>query len=122
MNPSAPTQHHPVRPHSQQDARNPRYAPIPPPPYSTRPSSARPDIVHSGDPFLRRRVDIAEQPMHPQRYGYPTGPNYTTSSLGTQGLGEIRRDDYGQLSRDRHEHTGQYGSQLSEAPVPVMNV
>ncbi|KAL8653631.1 MAG: hypothetical protein Q9210_001983 [Variospora velana] len=120
MNPSAPMQHHLVRPHSQQDARDPRYAPIPPPPYSTRPSSARPDIVHSGDPFLRRRVDIAEQPMHSQPYGYTTGLNYTTSSLGSQGLGEIRRDDYGQVSRDRHEHTGLYGSQLSEAPLPVL--
>ncbi|KAL9015574.1 MAG: hypothetical protein Q9185_007038 [Variospora sp. 1 TL-2023] len=119
MNPSAPTQHHPARPHSQQDARDPRYAPIPPPPYSTRPSSARPDIVHRGDPFLRRRVDIGEQPMHPQPYGYTIGSNYTTSSLGTQALGEIRRDDYGQVSRDRHDHTGQYGSRLSEAEPPA---
>ncbi|KAI4090757.1 MAG: hypothetical protein LQ344_004537 [Seirophora lacunosa] len=109
-------QHHPVRPHSQQDARDPRYAPIPPPPYSTRPSSARPDILHSSDPFLRRRVDVAEQPMHSQPYAYTTAPNYTTPSLGIHGLGEIRRDDHGQVARDRHEHIGQYGSQLPEAP------
>lgn len=110
-------QHHPVRPHSQQDARDPRYAPIPPPPYSTRPSSARPDILHSSDPFLRRRVDVAEQPMHSQPYAYTTAPNYTTPSLGIHGLGEIRRDDHGQVARDRHEHIGQYGSQLPEGTL-----
>ncbi|KAI4119495.1 MAG: hypothetical protein LQ345_000650 [Seirophora villosa] len=114
-------QHHPVRPHSQQDARDPRYAPIPPPPYSTRPSSARPDILHSSDPFLRRRVDVPEQSMHSQPYAYTTAPNYTTPSLGIHGLGEIRRDDHGQVARDRHEHIGQYGSQLPEAPpLPVL--
>lgn len=117
MEPSAPNQHHVVRPHLQQDLRDPRYAPIPPSPYSARPPSARPEILHSGDPFLQRQVDVTDHQRataQARPYQYSDTPQYTISRTGLQEHGEPRRDTYGPLTREKHEQVRQYVGQMSD--------
>ncbi|KAI4229496.1 MAG: hypothetical protein L6R36_000855 [Xanthoria steineri] len=121
MDPSAPSQHHLSRPHSQQDLRDPRYAPIPPPPFSARPTSARPEILHSGDPFLQRRIETSDphrNSIQSQSYGFANNSSYAAASNGLQGHEPTRRGSYGPLMQDRHDHLRQYGPGLSDVPTP----
>lgn len=101
------------RPHAQPEILDPRYASIPPPPhppFTARPASAQPTVVHSGDPFLQRRVNTEEQQhtVAPSRtYGQSLRANYVTESFAAQHE-RARREDYSSLLRDRHERPGQY--------------
>ncbi|KAL8928644.1 MAG: hypothetical protein Q9172_000859 [Xanthocarpia lactea] len=121
MDHSAPLQHHLSRPRSQQDLRDPRYAPIPPPPFSARPTSARPEILHSGDPFLQRRVEPSDphrNTIQSQPYRFANNASYASSSVGSHRQEQTRRGNYGPLIQDRHEHLRQYGPPLSDVPTP----
>ncbi|KAL8700218.1 MAG: hypothetical protein Q9201_005566 [Fulgogasparrea decipioides] len=112
------------RPHAQQDIQDPRYAPIPPPPFSARPSSAQPNILHSGDPFLQRRVEPTD-PHHnaaqPQHYGVPSQANYINENLAARHE-QVRREEYGPLMRDRYERIGHYTSIGPDADLPEPRV
>ncbi|KAL9611735.1 MAG: hypothetical protein Q9167_003621, partial [Letrouitia subvulpina] len=95
------SQHPFSRPQSHQELRDPRYSsipPPPPPPYSSRSSNTRPDILHSGDPFLRRKVDLG--PSQPGPYAVPNHSSYTANGLASelvQKNEQARRNSFGSL-------------------------
>lgn len=115
MDRSASARQYVPRPHPQPEILDSRYHSIPPPPppppsFTARPASAQPTVVHSGDPFLQRRVNTEEQQhnMAPSRtYGQPHRANYVTESLAAQHE-RARREEYSSLLRDRHERPAQY--------------
>lgn len=114
MDPLAPNQHPLARPQSQQDFRDLRRAPVPPPPYSARPSPARREILHHGDPFLQRRVNIADNQPNTIRnpsYGYAGTSNYTNVDSALQ---EHGRSGHGPQRGERQEHIRQYESQIPD--------
>lgn len=115
MDPLAPNQHSLARPQSQQDFRDLRRAPIPPPPYSARPSPVRPEILHHGDPFLQRRVSITENRPNTIRnpsYGYSNTSNHMNVDSGPQ---EHGRSGRGPQRGGGQEHIRQYEGQMLDA-------
>lgn len=113
--------HSATRPHSQQELRDLRYAPIPPPPFSARPTSARPEILHNGDLFFQRRVETSDPDRNSipnQPYGYMNNRNYASPSTGLQAHEHTRRGGYGPLMQDRHNQLRQHGSPLSDGRAP----
>ena len=84
-----------IRPLSQPGARDPRQAPIPPPPYTLQTPTHRLQPSLNNDPFLPRRNERDESRQEPPKSS-PQGP-YTIGSYATrlprEGLGtamEIR--------------------------------
>ncbi len=109
--------HSTARPHCQQDLRDPRYAPIPPLPFSARPTSARPDILHHGDPFFQRRVETSDphrKTIQSQAYGFINNQCFASASTGLQRHEQTRGGSYGPIMQDRHDQLRQYGSPLPD--------
>lgn len=122
------TAQHPFsRPQPLPLARDVRYAPIPPPPYSAQQVPARQDLTQQIGPFLHQRNDIDRtrtppvtdqnrlyrQPMTAQ---YPPNPfgaahspvadyNHNQSRRGSKGSGA----EYGNGSADRYKAYGPEG-------------
>ena len=87
MDPRRPAQHPFSRPQTHRTNSDVRFAPIPPPPYSSQPPAPRPESLHGNDPFFRRRNERESQPIissagtHPQSYVAPNAAPYNSSTL-----------------------------------------
>lgn len=115
MDGPASAHNHIYRPHAQQDRHDHRYTPIPPPPpFSARPSSAQSNVLHSGDPFLQRRVETTDPhgtATHSRPYGISNHASYISETFPSRHEQKIR-EEYGSLIRDRSEGIGQYAPQV----------
>ena len=120
-------QHPYSRPQPQPLSRDVRYAPIPPPPYSSQSVSARQELPQQNGPFLQQRNDIdrtrtppvtdQNRPYrHPMTSQYPPNPfsasrspvadyNHNHPRRGSKGSGA----EYGNGSGDRYKPYGAEG-------------
>lgn len=121
MDPRHSAQHPFSRPPSHPTIHESRFAPIPPPPYSSQQSSMPSDLLHGNDPFLRRRNEREREredyrtssPIsnRTQPYTLPNTPSYTASPLFPSAIRDTQpsRTPYG---NGRPE---QYTTQRSES-------
>ncbi|KAL8740079.1 MAG: hypothetical protein Q9190_007179, partial [Brigantiaea leucoxantha] len=122
MDPRASSQHPFSRPPSHQELRDLRYPPIPPPPpYSSRSSNTRPEILHSGDPFLRRTVESENPPSASTKptspYSVASHSRYTTNNLVSEIAlrnEQARRNSLGSILHRNDGQGGRYGSQVAD--------
>lgn len=113
MDPRHSAQHPFSRPPSHQTLRDSRFAPIPPPPYSSQQSAMPADSLHGNDPFLRRRNERDDyrtsSPLSNQTQPYtlpntPNTPNYTASPLFSPAIRDTQtsRTPYGNGRSERY--------------------
>ena len=105
---------------------DPRYAPIPPPPYSAHSTVIRHDLLPHNDPFLPRRhkVDaqtgLAEQ-TKPYKYNpipvFPAKP-FAASHIQSSNDIQPRRDSYGSVGTPANGRTDGYGQAVGDSKSP----
>lgn len=110
------------RPPSSQPSHDPRFAPIPPPPYTSQSATHRAEIPHASDPFLRRRNEHEDQrrspPTNPTRpYTFPIhsqlNANPFSDASDFANIAQPRRNSYGSAAPFDARLADRYGSRIT---------
>ena len=90
---------------TSQTSHDPRFAPIPPPPYSSQPIAQKTNIPINSDPFFRRGSEqdqLRRSPPStnpPRTYNFPSNPQLTANifpgSSDFANIAQPRRNSYG---------------------------
>ena len=116
MDPRNTGQHPFARPPSQPSTRDPRHAPIPPPPYLLQAPSNRTQASFSSDPFLPRRPERDDSRREPPRSS-TQGPFSISSSYGSS----LSRELLGAATDIAGRQRNNSGSWIRNGDVKVGN-
>ena len=110
------------RPQTSQVSHDPRFAPIPPPPYTSQSTAQRMNIPVHSDPFLRRGNEqdhLRTSPPStnpPQVYNFPSNSQLTANlfpgSSDFANIAQPRRNSYGSATPFGDGGTDRYGSRI----------